>query len=147
MGKVKEIEAKHQVPPHWSSAPPENEVCEVCGTRTEAASSTNHARYACHFTGKVHVGYMKIRQWLKDLRTKQRDVETQECRRRGDDDRRRRRSRSKDEAREGRSRGGEADVRRRRSRSAARGGRRSRSRRRSRSGGRRQRSRSRDRRR
>mmetsp|Transcript_113944 Transcript_113944/g.322585 ORF Transcript_113944/g.322585 Transcript_113944/m.322585 type:complete len:336 (-) Transcript_113944:177-1184(-) len=155
--KVKEIEAKH---PSYTVTTKEEWVCDVCGTRTEAVTDANETRFAAHFKGKVHLGYAKIREWVKDLRQKQRDVEGKRgsSRDRGsrerEADRRRRRSRSKDEKQGG---GREEERKRRRSRSRdgnEKGGEHDRKRRRSRSRdggrvegseGRRRRSRSRDR--
>eukprot|EP00419_Tripos_fusus_P016764 CAMPEP_0172733762 /NCGR_PEP_ID=MMETSP1074-20121228/108019_1 /TAXON_ID=2916 /ORGANISM="Ceratium fusus, Strain PA161109" /LENGTH=389 /DNA_ID=CAMNT_0013562387 /DNA_START=48 /DNA_END=1218 /DNA_ORIENTATION=- len=68
--KVKEIETKH---PSYTVTLKEEWVCEVCGTRTEAVTENNETRFAAHFQGKVHVGYAKIRDWVKELRKKQRD--------------------------------------------------------------------------
>lgn len=48
------------------------DVCEICGTRYEALTATNHARHAAHFQGKVHLGYVKIRDWIADLKKGQR---------------------------------------------------------------------------
>lgn len=117
-GKIKELEEKH---PSYTVTLKEEWVCDICGTRTEAVTEANETRFAAHFQGKVHLGYAKIREWVKELRKKQRDGE--ETRRGGRDDRRggdepragRRRSRSKGEApRE--PRGGRRERRRSRSR-------------------------------
>mmetsp|Transcript_23278 Transcript_23278/g.51401 ORF Transcript_23278/g.51401 Transcript_23278/m.51401 type:complete len:325 (-) Transcript_23278:183-1157(-) len=145
--KIKELEEKYIVT--YTVTHRGEEVCEICGTRTEAATASNHARYAAHFQGKVHLGYVKIREWIKTLRKKERDNERPSRSERhgsgrsrsdrrgsgrsreGDGDRdRSRRSRSKDKEKEkekekekrGRSRGaeGEAERKRRRSRSRSR---------------------------
>jgi len=108
--KVKEIEAKH---PSYTVTLKEEWVCEVCGTRTEAVTENNETRFAAHFQGKVHVGYAKIREWVKDLRKKQRDA----------DERRgiyRDRSRDRGGRRRSRSRGGDRDRDRGRRRSRSR---------------------------
>mmetsp|Transcript_112096 Transcript_112096/g.317477 ORF Transcript_112096/g.317477 Transcript_112096/m.317477 type:complete len:342 (-) Transcript_112096:65-1090(-) len=76
------------------------EVCEVCGVRTEAGDD---ARMSAHLQGKVHLGYMRIREALKALRDKQRQD--------GDDGRERdHRSRSRKRGRE-RSRSGSINRR------------------------------------
>lgn len=115
--KVKEIEAKH---PSYTVTSKEEWVCDVCGTRTEAVTDSNQTRFAAHFKGKVHLGYAKIRDWVKDLRQKQRDAEGKRGSSRDrDNDRRRRRSRSRGEKQGG---GREEERKRRRSRSRSRGG-------------------------
>jgi len=125
--KVKEIEAKH---PSYTVTLKEEWVCEVCGTRTEAVTENNETRFAAHFQGKVHVGYARIREWVKELRKKQRDADE----RRGIF-----RDRSRDRRRRSRSRGGggggdrDRDRGRRRSRSRNDGNGEDRRRRRSRS--------------
>merc|ERR1719327_667527 len=86
--KVQELEEKH-IQTFEVTARGED-VCEICGTRYEALTATNHARHAAHFQGKVHLGYVKIRDWIAELK-KKRGI-------RGDDrderrDRRRSRSR------------------------------------------------------
>merc|ERR1719254_298408 len=92
--KVKDIEDKH---PSYTVTLREEWVCEVCGTRTEAVTEHNTTRFQAHFTGKVHLGYAKIREWVKDIRKRQRDAEVSRCREERDGDRRRRRSsRSRD---------------------------------------------------
>jgi len=108
--KVKEIEAKH---PSYTVTLKEEWVCEVCGTRTEAVTENNETRFAAHFQGKVHVGYAKIREWVKELRKKQRD---------GDERRGIYRDRSRDRGarRRSRSRGGDRDRDRGRRRSRSR---------------------------
>jgi len=45
-----------------------DDVCEVCGSRMESGDVT-YARFK-HQEGKVHVGYVKIREWLAELRTR-----------------------------------------------------------------------------
>merc|ERR1719511_316459 len=87
--KVKEIEGKH---PSYTVTLREEWVCDICGTRTEAVTENNETRFAAHFTGKVHLGYAKIREWVKELRKKQRDREERRSGSR-DRDRRGRRSR------------------------------------------------------
>eukprot|EP00927_Polykrikos_kofoidii_P007158 TRINITY_DN1290_c0_g1_i2.p1 TRINITY_DN1290_c0_g1~~TRINITY_DN1290_c0_g1_i2.p1 ORF type:complete len:301 (-),score=60.21 TRINITY_DN1290_c0_g1_i2:71-973(-) len=44
------------------------DVCEVCGSRMESGDA-GFARYR-HREGKVHIGYVKIREWLAELREK-----------------------------------------------------------------------------
>mmetsp|Transcript_41063 Transcript_41063/g.113109 ORF Transcript_41063/g.113109 Transcript_41063/m.113109 type:complete len:302 (+) Transcript_41063:105-1010(+) len=66
--KIKELEDRHIVT--YTVTHKEEEVCEVCGARYEAAQSTNHGRYMSHFTGQVHLGYVKIREWMTNLRNK-----------------------------------------------------------------------------
>eukprot|EP00927_Polykrikos_kofoidii_P063516 TRINITY_DN58347_c0_g1_i1.p1 TRINITY_DN58347_c0_g1~~TRINITY_DN58347_c0_g1_i1.p1 ORF type:complete len:338 (+),score=62.87 TRINITY_DN58347_c0_g1_i1:181-1194(+) len=136
--KIKEIEDKYIVT--YNITHRGEEVCEICGTRTEAATAANHARYAAHFSGKVHLAYVKIREWIKTLRSKirehdERSAGTTDRRRRSSPDRRdgtrdtdvggdrapRRRSRSRGGAdRERERRGGSRE--RRQSRSRGRGG-------------------------
>merc|ERR1719289_809781 len=115
---IKELEDKF---PEYAVTMREEWVCDVCGTRTEAITENNTARFKAHFTGKVHVGYEKIREWVKDIRKRQRDAEVTRTRREdGDRDERRKRrgSRSKDRQADGRSgREADADRKRRRSRS------------------------------
>jgi len=45
----------------------EEEVCDVCGQRLEAFDPKNTQRYDAHFTGIVHVLFMKIQKWYKEL--------------------------------------------------------------------------------
>lgn len=71
--KIKELEDKHIVT--YTVTYKGEEVCEICGTRYEANHGTNHARYMSHFTGKVHLAYVKIRDWVKKLRAKQREAD------------------------------------------------------------------------
>eukprot|EP00927_Polykrikos_kofoidii_P007159 TRINITY_DN1290_c0_g2_i1.p1 TRINITY_DN1290_c0_g2~~TRINITY_DN1290_c0_g2_i1.p1 ORF type:complete len:313 (-),score=44.34 TRINITY_DN1290_c0_g2_i1:73-1011(-) len=52
------------------------DVCEVCGSRMESGDA-NYARYR-HQEGKVHVGYVKIRQWLDDVREKLKGIDHRE---------------------------------------------------------------------
>lgn len=73
--KMKELEEKYTVT--YTVTHRGEEVCEICGTRYEALTATNHARHAAHFQGKVHQSYVKIREWIKELRRKQRDSESQ----------------------------------------------------------------------
>merc|ERR1719414_2158465 len=44
------------------------EVCEVCGVR---CNPDEQEHYKAHFDGKLHEGYTRIRQAVKDLREKQ----------------------------------------------------------------------------
>ena len=62
--KVTEIEEQY---PSYTVTLKEEWVCDICGTRTEAVTEQNEARFAAHFTGKVHQGYAKIRDWVKVL--------------------------------------------------------------------------------
>mmetsp|Transcript_35697 Transcript_35697/g.83558 ORF Transcript_35697/g.83558 Transcript_35697/m.83558 type:complete len:318 (-) Transcript_35697:35-988(-) len=141
--KIKEIEDQHT----WEVKVREEEVCEVCGTRFEALAQKNQARFKAHFTGKVHMAYVKIREWIKELKAKKGEGEARPAKADGDRGPRKR-SRSKEERGGGRDRERERGRERgRRSRSRDDRGRRSRSRddrrQRSRSRGRRRRSRSR----
>jgi len=121
--KVKELEEKYIVT--YDVTHRGEEVCDICGTRYEALTSSNHARYKAHFNGKVHVSYVKIRDWIKELKGKMRKGESGEAEKsdRGDrrdrDRDRRRRSRSagkKDGDGEKASSNRESDRRRSRSR-------------------------------
>mmetsp|Transcript_7958 Transcript_7958/g.18605 ORF Transcript_7958/g.18605 Transcript_7958/m.18605 type:complete len:307 (-) Transcript_7958:188-1108(-) len=49
------------------------DVCETCGSRMETGDTTK-ARYT-HVQGKIHVGYEKIRKWLKDIKEKLQEKE------------------------------------------------------------------------
>eukprot|EP00418_Pyrodinium_bahamense_P076421 CAMPEP_0179052126 /NCGR_PEP_ID=MMETSP0796-20121207/21596_1 /TAXON_ID=73915 /ORGANISM="Pyrodinium bahamense, Strain pbaha01" /LENGTH=307 /DNA_ID=CAMNT_0020748681 /DNA_START=62 /DNA_END=982 /DNA_ORIENTATION=- len=111
--KVKELQDKH---PSYTVTLKEEWVCDVCGTRTEAVTENNETRFAAHFTGKVHLGYAKIREWVKELRKKQRDGDERRERRGGSRERGKQRSRSRGGGRRGAAEG-EAERRRRRSRS------------------------------
>mmetsp|Transcript_23047 Transcript_23047/g.49067 ORF Transcript_23047/g.49067 Transcript_23047/m.49067 type:complete len:439 (+) Transcript_23047:132-1448(+) len=97
----------------------EEDVCTLCGSRMESGDPT-YARFR-HQEGKIHVGYMKIRQWLADLKERQKEFEADPDLKKKDGDREsrgtrdRRGSRSRDRRRS-RSRD------RRRSRSRGRGG-------------------------
>mmetsp|Transcript_25912 Transcript_25912/g.40429 ORF Transcript_25912/g.40429 Transcript_25912/m.40429 type:complete len:321 (-) Transcript_25912:7-969(-) len=116
--KVQELEEKH-IQTFEVTARGED-VCEICGTRYEALTATNHARHAAHFTGKVHLGYVKIRDWIAELR-KKRDGDKRPA---NDDDgkRERRRSKSRRDKRAGsRERDRRDDRRRSRSRNEKRG--------------------------
>jgi len=142
--KVKEIEAKHDYGPQSIR---EEWVCDICGTRTEAATTDTRC-YSAHITGQVHLGYMKIREWLGNLRDKAKGIDggsRDEDRDRSKRDRsssKRRGSRS----REAKPRSSERDRRRSPKRSRSKDDKRERDRRRSRSRGRdRSRSRGRDR--
>mmetsp|Transcript_63312 Transcript_63312/g.196056 ORF Transcript_63312/g.196056 Transcript_63312/m.196056 type:complete len:325 (-) Transcript_63312:29-1003(-) len=80
------------------------DVCEVCGSRMESGDPSK-AKFR-HEDGKIHLGYVKIRQWLSDVRRRVREHE--EERQQGFEDRdarerERRRSRS----------GGRAELRHR----------------------------------
>lgn len=99
------------------------EVCEECGLRME---SEEDGRFI-HFQGKIHLGYVKVRSWLKDLRERERIRERdggrnrsrEKNRSRGGDRARRRDARDRD-AREQNGEGREAagrDVPQARSRS------------------------------
>lgn len=72
--KVQELEEKYIVT--YTVTHRGEEVCEICGTRYEALTATNHARHAAHFQGKVHLGYVKIRKWVKELRSKHREADS-----------------------------------------------------------------------
>lgn len=139
-------------------------VCEVCSAYL--GIHDNDRRLADHFGGKLHLGFISIREKLAELQVKveqnaterriqreadreqrrlEREKEESERREKERERERARRSRSRSESRGGNDRDRE-DSRRRRSRSRSRSRRRSRDRRRrSRSRDRRRRSRSRDR--
>lgn len=114
--KVTEIEEQY---PSYTVTLKEEWVCDICGTRTEAVTEQNETRFAAHFTGKVHQGYAKIREWVKILREKQRKDDREGMRetnrREGSRDRDRRRSRDKEK-----SGTGDKDQERRRRRSRSR---------------------------
>mmetsp|Transcript_96348 Transcript_96348/g.267725 ORF Transcript_96348/g.267725 Transcript_96348/m.267725 type:complete len:340 (+) Transcript_96348:72-1091(+) len=113
--KIKDIEDRH---PSYTVTLKEEWVCDVCGTRTEAVNEHNTARFKAHFTGKVHLGYEKIREWVKKIRARQRDADVSRSRRDAADDARRRRG-SRSRERQGGDRSGAreaADAERRRSR-------------------------------
>lgn len=122
--KVKEIEAKH---PAYTVNLREEWVCDVCGTRTELITEVNNSRFAAHFSGKVHLGYAKIREWVKELRKKQRDREVERTKREREADEKeqngdRDREKERDRDREGRrKRSRSRDRRRSRSRDGERG--------------------------
>lgn len=124
--KVNDLEAKYIVT--YTVTHRGEDVCDICGTRYEALTATNHARHAAHFQGKVHLTYAKIRDWIKDLRRKQRDADERRSAKepgRGgsrEEDAPRRRSRSRSRPQE-RQRAGSRDRERRRSRSRRRPGR------------------------
>lgn len=64
--KIQELEEKHIVT--YTITHKGEEVCEICGARTEASTGTNHARYGAHFKGKVHTSYVKIREWIAKIK-------------------------------------------------------------------------------
>eukprot|EP00928_Gymnodinium_smaydae_P084088 TRINITY_DN67342_c0_g1_i1.p1 TRINITY_DN67342_c0_g1~~TRINITY_DN67342_c0_g1_i1.p1 ORF type:complete len:302 (-),score=48.45 TRINITY_DN67342_c0_g1_i1:33-938(-) len=100
--KIQELEEKYIVT--YTITHKGEQVCEVCGTRTEAASTQNQQRYQAHFTGKVHLAYVKIREWVAKLRSRRSEPDGSE--------RIRQKSRSRDRGREkrrSRSRGGNRD--------------------------------------
>jgi len=91
----------------------QDDVCDVCGSRMESGD-VNYARFR-HQEGKIHLGYVKIREWLINMRKKVRENEEQEERERGARGRRgrgaggsggqdRSRSRDRDRRRGGRDR-------------------------------------------
>merc|ERR1719414_329471 len=51
------------------------EVCEVCGVR---CNPDEQEHYKAHFDGKLHEGYTRIREAVKDLRGKQRTASRRE---------------------------------------------------------------------
>lgn len=80
-------------------APRTEGVCKVCGSRMESRDPSK-AKFR-HEDGKIHAGFVKIRQWLTDIRKRVREREergeTDETTKRGSDrdrDRERQRSRS-----------------------------------------------------
>jgi len=91
------------------------DVCEVCGSRMESGDPSK-AKFR-HEDGKIHAGFVKIRQWLVDIRKRVREREergeTDDTTRRGSDrdrDRDRRRgSRSRDRDRDRDRRGRDRD--------------------------------------
>uniref|UniRef100_A0A096LV26 LUC7-like (S. cerevisiae) n=1 Tax=Poecilia formosa TaxID=48698 RepID=A0A096LV26_POEFO len=113
-------------------------VCEVCSAYL--GLHDNDRRLADHFGGKLHLGFIQIREKLDQL--KKTVVEKQEKR---NQERQRMRKRTRSRSREHRSRSRSRDRRRRRSRSSSRDRRRSRSRSRDRKRRHRSRSRSRSR--
>jgi len=88
--KADEWDAKARIPKS-------EEVCDICGLRTEAGDDS---RRFTHLSGKIHLGYERIRNSLTELRAKIAAREDKEPKRgdnRGGDDRgRRRASRSRD---------------------------------------------------
>jgi len=75
------------------------DFCEICGSRTESGDPAK-AKFR-HEDGKIHAGFVKIREWLAEIRKRVREREergeTDDAARRGggrDPDRDRRRSRS-----------------------------------------------------
>jgi len=96
------------------------DVCEVCGSRMESGDPSK-AKFR-HEDGKIHAGFVKIREWLTDIRKRVREREergdTDDTTRRGSDrdrdrDRRRSRSRGGDKDRERDRRGRDRDRDRR----------------------------------
>jgi len=88
-------------------APRTEGVCKVCGSRMESRDPSK-AKFR-HEDGKIHTGFVKIRQWLAEIRKRvherEEHGETDDTRKRGSDqdrDRDRQRSRS-------RGRGGDRD--------------------------------------
>lgn len=116
--KVKELDDKYIAT--YTVTHRGEEVCDICGTRYEALTSTNQARHNAHFKGKVHLSYAKIREWITDLRKKNREEdrgrprEDRDGRDRGRDDR------GKDKDRGRGDEAGDADGGKRRSRSRSR---------------------------
>lgn len=115
--KVTEIEEQY---PNYTVTLKEEWVCDICGTRTEAVTEQNETRFAAHFTGKVHLGYAKIREWVKTLREKhaafdkagdsgRRDRSRDADRRKDKERSKRSRSRDKEKSKRSRSRGKEKD--------------------------------------
>merc|ERR1740139_1639080 len=66
--KIAELEEKYIVT--YTVTHKGEEVCDICGTRTEAFDQKNSARYAAHFTGKVHIAYVRIREWITKIKEK-----------------------------------------------------------------------------
>jgi len=91
------------------------DVCEVCGSRMENGDPSK-AKFR-HEDGKIHAGFVKIRQWLTEIRKRVREREERgetgnTTRRRGSDrdrDRNRERSRSRDRDRNRDRRGRDRD--------------------------------------
>jgi len=136
--RITELQDAH---PDYTVNLREEWVCDVCGTRTEAVTEKNTARFQAHFTGKVHLGYAKIREWVRDIRKRQRDASVVRLKKEEEqdkDDQRRRHSRSRDkkvretekekEKEKETEKDEEADTDRRRRRSRSREGRKDRDR-------------------
>jgi len=68
--KIDKLNAE-RVGPKW-------EVCDVCGQRLLANDPNNPARYEEHFSGVAHNAYVKIREWLKTV--KSRNGSSDDCR-------------------------------------------------------------------
>lgn len=47
-------------------------VCEVCGVRTISNDKMTGFDQTCHLAGKTHLGYVKVRAFLEELRQKRR---------------------------------------------------------------------------
>merc|ERR1712216_117870 len=65
--KIKEVQRDYT---HNLTGYRPEEVCDVCGQRLEAFDPKNPTRYESHFTGVVHLLYLKICEWYKDLSEK-----------------------------------------------------------------------------
>lgn len=77
---------------HWeekAKALRSEDVCEICGSRMESGD-VSRARFR-HQDGKIHLGYVKIREWLADIIARQKAREDRPDR-----------SRRKNDAKEGR---------------------------------------------
>jgi hypothetical protein len=118
--KITELEEKHIST--FEVTQRGEDVCEICGTRYEALTATNHARHAAHFQGKVHIGYVKIREWIKTLNEKHNKSSKRPDKDDDDGKRERRRSRSRREREKPRATSRERERRRSRSRKDRRGG-------------------------
>lgn len=135
--KMELAEEIKQKAAHWeekAKALRSEDVCDICGSRMESGD-VSRARFR-HQDGKIHLGYVKIRQWLADIIARQKEREERSDRRRrreeeregGDRDRDRDRGdrgdrdRAHDRDREGGDRRGERPPRGSRSRSREGGG-------------------------
>jgi len=69
--QANDVQARGRSPPKM------DEVCDICGVRTEAGDG---ARMQAHLAGKKHLGYLRIREALSELREKMRQDERQASR-------------------------------------------------------------------
>lgn len=83
-----------------SKQPIKEEVCEICGLRPEDGDGM---RKFSHTEGKIHIGFVKVRDWLKRMRLKQDEFEDRHVGLKGDQ-KDRVRSKSRDRKRRSKSR-------------------------------------------
>lgn len=57
-----------------SKEPPKEEICEVCGLRPEDGDGV---RAFAHNQGRIHVGFVKIRKWIQQLKERIDEIEDQ----------------------------------------------------------------------